>query len=118
MLVRLDGRLMLVSEVVPENASAPMLVTPDGIVMLVSEVAPSNARAPMLVTPTGITTAPAHEPPEYTTPLKILKFGVEVDLTPVVQWYVPSIAAMPLVITTGALASPNDIPTATKIPIP
>jgi hypothetical protein len=39
----------------------------------------------MLVTPAGITTAPTHDDPADTTPLVIVKFGVELDATPDVQ---------------------------------
>jgi hypothetical protein len=67
-----------------ENAPSPMLMTLAGMVILVSADS-ENAPALMLVTPAGITTEPAHEPPLVTTPLVIVKFGVELERNPVVQ---------------------------------
>ena len=62
-----------------------MYVTLAGIVMEVRLVAPLNALFPIDVTPSGITAAPAHEFPSNTAPEVIVKFGVELDATPVVQ---------------------------------
>ena len=65
-----------------------MYVTLAGMVTLVSEVAPSNALKRILVTPSGITTAPTQEYPLVTTPLVIVKLGVELEASnssPVVQ---------------------------------
>jgi hypothetical protein len=76
---------MEVSEVVRLNALDPIDVTLAGIVMEVSPVALLNALFPIDVTSAGITTAPAHEDPADTTPEVIVKFGVELDATPVVQ---------------------------------
>jgi hypothetical protein len=53
--------------------------------MEVSPVALLNADESIDVTPAGITTAPAHEDPADTAPAVIVKFGVELDATPVVQ---------------------------------
>jgi len=85
---------MLVSEVAPENAESPMLVSllPEPNVIVVKELMvlePSKAESPMLVTHAGITTAPLHNDPLVTTPLVIVKFGVELDRSPVVHRYVP-----------------------------
>ena len=89
MLVTLAGIVMLVSDVAPWNAYSPMLVTLAGIVMLVSDVAPQNALSPMLVTLAGMTTEPTQLLPKVTTPLVIVKFGIELDGCPVVHRYVP-----------------------------
>jgi len=80
---------MEVSEVAFQNAVFPIDVTLVGIVIEVSEDAPKNAPAPIDVTPAGITAAPAHATPEITTPPLIVKLGVELDGSPVVQRYVP-----------------------------
>ena len=53
--------------------------------MEVSALWKANAQSPIDVTPAGITTAPAHEDPLDTTPAVIVKFGVAIDWTPVVQ---------------------------------
>ena len=89
MLVTPAGIVTLVSDVVPWNAYSPMLVTLAGIATLVSDVAPQNALSPMLVTLAGITTEPTQLLPKVTTPLVIVKFGIELDGDPVVHRYVP-----------------------------
>jgi hypothetical protein len=89
MLVTPAGMLMLDSEFAPSNADSPMLVTPAGMVMLVIPE-PEKALSPMPVTLEGITTAPVQDDPSLTTRLVIVKFGVELDVSPVVHRYVPS----------------------------
>ena len=82
---------MLLSAAARANALAPMLVTPAGMVMLAIPE-PENALSPMLVILDGSTTAPIHDDPSVTTRLVIVKFGVELDVSPVAHRYVPSAA--------------------------
>ena len=49
-LVTLDGMVMLVKPVHPENAVVPMVVTELGMVMLVIVTSPAKALSPILVT--------------------------------------------------------------------
>ena len=77
MLTTLDGIVMSVKLLQPQNASPPMEITPSGIVMLFKPLQPSNTRLSMEVTPLGILMlVKPLQPQSAPLPIKVTLSGI------------------------------------------